>query len=121
MKYKHAEKYIFKAMAYIMFLFIPLITFAQGGGNVCSGPFSTGSVSGVFLWPACIINKYLIPMAIGLEFILLISGIVIYMTNADNESKRQEGSAFMLWGVIALFVTLSVWALVAFIRNTLQI
>lgn len=102
----------------ILFLTAPLSTFAQ----VCSGPFNTGEgIAGALGWPSCIINSYLIPIAIGLEFILFIAGVIIYMTNGDNEAKRTEGNKFMMWGLVAIFITLSLWGLVAIIRNTLQI
>ena len=99
----------------------PSQVFAQGA-NRCSSPFGSGDgIAGVLNFPTCIINRYLVPIAISLEVVLFVGGIISYMANADNEIKRTEGRKFMIWGVIAMFVTLSLWGLVAIIRNTLQI
>lgn len=90
----------------------------------CEAPLSgggAGNITSILNFPTCIINTYLVPGAIALEIILFIAGIIIYVANGDNEGKRKEGSQFMLWGLLAIFVTLSVWGLVAIIRNTLQI
>lgn len=90
----------------------------------CQAPLSgggTGNITSILNFPTCIINTYLVPGAIALEIILFIAGIIIYVANGDNDTKRKEGSQFMLWGLLAIFVTLSVWGLVAIIRNTLQI
>lgn len=88
----------------------------------CSAPLNSGEgLTGILNFPTCIINTYLVPGAIALEIILFIAGIIMYVANGDNESKRTEATQFMLWGILAIFVTLSVWGLVAIIRNTLQI
>lgn len=107
-------------VAFLANAMFPVQTFAAQ----CQAPLSgagTGNITSVFNFPTCIINTYLVPGAIALEIILLIAGIIIYVANGDNEGKRKEGSQFMLWGLLAIFVTLSVWGLVAIIRNTLQI
>jgi len=88
----------------------------------CAAPLGGGgSFADILNFPTCIINTYLVPGAIALQIIFFIVGIIIYVMNGDNEAKRTEGSQFMLWGILAIFVTLSVWGLVAIIRNTLQI
>jgi len=89
---------------------------------VCNiNSFSVKGIGKYLLYPACIITKILVPLAIVLELVLFISGIVRYIANADNETERSKGNKFMIWGLIALFVTLSVWGIIGLISNTLQL
>jgi hypothetical protein len=48
-------------------------------------------------------------------------GIVKTLFNSDNEIAKKEGRAFMLYGVITLFVMTSVWGLVYLLRQTFDI
>ena len=66
----------------------------------------------------CVIMKALVPLAFAFAIIFFITGVIKYVINADNETKRKEGGKFILWGIIALFAMLSVWGLVAVLGNT---
>lgn len=46
-------------------------------------------------------------------------GVVKYMSSLGDEKKRADGKYMMAWGIVALFVMVSVWGLVAIITNTL--
>jgi hypothetical protein len=48
-------------------------------------------------------------------------GIVKILFNSDNEVAKKEGRAFMLYGVVTLFVMTSVWGLVYLLRQTFAI
>lgn len=41
--------------------------------------------------------------------------------NPNNEEKRKQGKQYMIWGIIALFVMVSIWGLVAILTNTFGI
>lgn len=99
----------------------PLQAFAAQCAAPLSGSGGANNFTTMLNFPTCIINTYLVPGAIALEIIFFIAGIIMYLANGDNDAKRAEASQFMLWGILAIFVTLSVWGLVAIIRNTLQI
>lgn len=58
-----------------------------------------------------IINNILIPAVFALAFLFFIWGVFRYVVAGDEE-KRKEGQRIMLWGVIGLFVMVSVWGLV---------
>ena len=38
--------------------------------------------------------------------------------NADDETARSEGKRFMIWGIIALFVIISIMAILGVLNNT---
>jgi hypothetical protein len=58
------------------------------------------------------------PLLIGIAGAYFLWGVVVFISAADDESKRKEGKANIGWGLIALFVTVAVWALVAVVLNT---
>jgi hypothetical protein len=47
--------------------------------------------------------------------------LIIYIWNAGDEGKRKEGRGIMIWGVVALFVMVSIWGLVNFIGDAFGI
>ena len=59
----------------------------------------------------------IVPIIIGFALIAFLWGIVKYMWGASDEKQREESKMFMLWGIIGLFVMVSVWGLVAIIAN----
>ena len=60
----------------------------------------------------------LVPILMGLALLGFFWGVVQFLTNPDNEDKREQGKWFMVWGVIALFVMVSVWGLVRLVGRT---
>lgn len=58
------------------------------------------------------IGSYVIPFLIGIGVFILLIGIVNYIRQGDNEEKRAEGRMFIIWGIVSIFVMLSVWGLV---------
>jgi len=60
----------------------------------------------------CIINLSVIPLIFSLAFMLFVYGVVQYVLNDTDGAKRQQGKQFMIWGIIALTVMVSVWGLV---------
>lgn len=48
-------------------------------------------------------------------------GIALFIFNTNDDKKRQEGKAWMMWSVIALFVMITIWGLVGLLVNTVGI
>jgi hypothetical protein len=66
-----------------------------------------------------IINDAVIPVIFAVATALFVWGAVkFFLINADEEKKRQEGKQFMLWGIIALAVMLTIWGLVGILGDT---
>lgn len=53
-----------------------------------------------------------VPVLVGLALALFIWGGVLFIVSAGNDQSRKEGQTRMFWGLIALFVIVSVWGLV---------
>lgn len=68
------------------------------------------------------INDSIIPLIFALATVMFIWGVVkFFIINADEEAKREQGKQYMIWGIIALAVMLSVWGLVGVLKNTFHI
>ena len=69
-----------------------------------------------------IINDSVIPLIFALATVMFIWGAVkFFIIDVDEEAKRKQGKQFMIWGIIALAVMLSVWGLVGILRTTFGI
>ena len=62
----------------------------------------------------------LIPIFVALALIYFIWGLMKFILAADSEA-REEGKKGMWLGIVALFVIVSIWGIVAFISRTLGI
>lgn len=57
----------------------------------------------------------------GIALLVFFWGLVKFITKAGDEAALEEGRRLMLWGVIALFVMVSVWGIILFIQTNLNI
>lgn len=53
----------------------------------------------------------LIGFLIALALALFIYGMVEFIAGAANEDKRDEGKRHMIWGIIGLFIMISVFGI----------
>ena len=90
-------------------LALPLVTFATEGSSDGIRHL-LGIASGVI--------QALIPIVIGVGVIVFLWGVLKYVLQSSDAGKA-EGRQFMLWGIIALFVMVSVWGLVNILRDSL--
>jgi len=109
-----------KTILILFSIFSPLLVFAQTPVSTkCVTNFRT--ISDLFSFVTCLISKSIIPLLFLVAIGFFLYGVVNYLAHAGDSAKRQEGSKFMLWGVIALFVMLSVWGLVGILRETFSV
>lgn len=89
---------------------VPALALAQTA-NPSSG------LSGFLIWLRGIMGM-VVPILIGLAIIVFLWGVLKFILNAGDETKRTEGKSFMIYGIIGIVVMVSVWGLVAFLQNT---
>lgn len=53
----------------------------------------------------------------GLALLFFFWGLAKFILNAGDENARQSGKQIMIWGVVALFVMVSVWGIVVIMRQ----
>lgn len=105
---------IFKVLVGVSPLALPAIALAQQNdiGVVPGGPdaFSLlGTISNIF--------SILIPILITLAVVWVIWGVIKYATAGDDETQASARKT-IISGVIALFVIVSLWGLVAILNTT---
>ncbi len=92
-------------------VFVPALALAQSTGVTLS------NLSVALNDISTLINR-VIPLLIGIAVVIFIFGVVRFILGAGDPEKRTEGRNYMVYSIIAIAVMLSVWALVAFVRNT---
>lgn len=60
----------------------------------------------------------LIPFAIGLAVLFFIWGLIKYVSAGGDSDKQKEARDTIIWGIVILFVMVSVWGLVNVLINT---
>lgn len=59
------------------------------------------------------------PIIVALALVYFFWGLATYILSSGE--KKSEGASMMIWGIIALFVMVSVWGLVGLISNTFSV
>lgn len=60
----------------------------------------------------------LIPLVISIALLVFLVGIVQYVTAGGDEEKRTAARGMIIFGIIALFVMVSVWGFVNILART---
>ena len=90
----------------------------NGAVSKCPPAGGIGNLTDLINFGTCTLMKSVVPLLVGLAIVGFVYGIIKYFLNPDNEEKRKQGKDFMLWGLIALFVMVSIWALVGIFTGT---
>lgn len=106
---------VFSSVAVLGTAFAPALAFAATPEATCSNMRNLSGLFGCFMG----LVGYLIAIAILLAFFFFLWGVMKYMFKAaDDEKQRTEGRNFMIWGIIAIFVMVSVWGFVQILQNS---
>ncbi len=66
------------------------------------------------------IGNVAIEILIAFAVLYIIFNVVRYIIAADNEEERKKLGGAVLWGIVGLFVILSIWGLVNILSNTFR-
>ena len=89
-----------KLLASVSLVVLPVVALAQDA--------SAGGIIG-FLGVLQNIVNAIIPFIIGLAVLVFIYGIFNFVTSAGDEEARAGAKQLIIWGVIGIFVMVSVW------------
>jgi len=98
----------FKPLLLGALFFVPIIAFAQ-----------VSSFAGFVDLVVRILNA-VIALLFAVALLVFFWGVAQFILNAGNEQKRTEGKGIMLWGIIALFVMVSLWGIIQVLITTLE-
>ncbi|HEY4714974.1 MAG TPA: hypothetical protein VIH31_00500 [Candidatus Paceibacterota bacterium] len=103
-------------------LFLPMLSLAATiVPNPAMCPGNMNDVRGIFNFFTCLLLDSLVPLLITVAIVLFIIGVIRYVLNANDSTKREEGRNFMIWGIVGLFAIVSIWGLVKLLTNTFGI
>lgn len=58
------------------------------------------------------------PIVVALALLYFFYGLAKFILYSDDEAKRKENRNIMVWGIIALFVMVSIWGIINVLLNT---
>ncbi len=88
----------------------PAFAFAQQLGNVET-----------FMRSIARLVNLALPLVVALALLGFFYGLMKFIFAKGDDAARKEARQTMIWGIIALFVMVSVWGLVGFLGNALGI
>jgi hypothetical protein len=91
--------------------FMPVIAFALTSPNSCEDIDSVGALVNCFT--SILDSVIYVLIALGVMYVIYGAYVMI-----SNEEKREDGKKTIYYGVIGLFVMVSVWGLVNVLSNT---
>lgn len=63
----------------------------------------------------------IIPFLVGIAVLVIIWGVFQYISGAGDEEKRGEARKFIMYGVIGVFLMLSIWGFVNVLANSFDL
>jgi uncharacterized membrane protein YidH (DUF202 family) len=96
-----------KKVIYGLMSFAPVLAFAQDLGQVDT---LVTNIKGVL--------NNILPVLLALAIIYFFWGLVKFIKSAGDAKARDEGKGVMIWGIIAIFVMVSVFGIVNWLGDT---
>lgn len=100
--------------------FLKLGTLSVLAVPAIAGAQSIGGILGLLAQANDLINR-LIPFIIALTVLILLWGIFKFVIAGGDGEQRKEAQGYIIWGVVALFVMVSVWGLVNILVRSINL
>jgi hypothetical protein len=94
-----------------------LITLAALAAPLFAGAQGTGDLTSFVKVIGNIVNL-LVPLVSTLAIVFFFYGLAKYVLNSGDEDKKEEGKNIMIWGVLAMFVLVTIWGIIGFLQKT---
>jgi|GEM_PF-497486 len=91
----------------ILLLTLPLVTFGA--------EFQT--LNDVLEWLLNLVNSYFVPLLVAIALLAFFWRNIVALAKKDELATKPEMKWYLFWGVIALFVMVSVWGLVGILTD----
>ena len=90
-----------------MFALVPVVAFAQTVTDITTlVQFFLGII------------QQLVVLVIAIALLTFLWGMARFIMNAGDKDGVEQGRKLMLWGIVGLFVMVSVWGLVGILQNS---
>lgn len=99
-------------MESIIQVFLPRVAFAQTPPIPTEVKTFIGKISTLILNP-------IIALLFALATAYFIYGVVQYIWNPDNAEARETGRQSMIWGVVGMFIMVSVFGIMRFLISSI--
>lgn len=93
----------------------------RGTTNLVTCPKNFSDFVEIINYVTCTISRSIIPLLFAIALLVFIYGVVKYVIAGDGSDDREEGRWFMIYGIVGLFVMVSVWGLVGLVSNSVDI
>lgn len=67
-----------------------------------------------------LISQGIVLMA-GLALVVFFWGLAVFIFRGDSEGNKEKGRNIMVWGIVALFIMVSVWGIIGIVQRDLGI
>lgn len=57
------------------------------------------------------------PIIIGLALLFFLYGLMVFILAAGDEEKSKKGKQIMIWGIVALFIMVSIWGIIRLLQT----
>lgn len=84
------------------------------------GPKSGPNIANLIGQANAVLNT-IVPFLVGVAVLIVIWGVFNYVLSAAEEEKRAEARLFIVWGIIFIFLMLSVWGFVNILVNSFSL
>jgi hypothetical protein len=108
-----------KIIPILIMIMIPVITAAQVGVTISIGGGGVNTIEGIVWFFIDVLNN-LIPLLIGLAVLLFIWGLFRYFSTDSRDTKKQA-LRIIGYGIVSIFVMVSLWGIVYLIGRTIGI
>jgi preprotein translocase subunit SecG len=99
---------------------LPLSVFAQTvNTQTVNTTYQGGGVGGLLKWFSGILSLA-VPVIIALAVVWFIFSIFMYVI-ASNEEGKAKAKGQIIWGIVGLFIIVSVWGLVGILSSTFNL
>lgn len=95
----------------VLILFTPTIALAEQFQNL----------GDVLEWLLALVNDYFIPLLVAIALLAFFWRNIVALAKKDELVQKAEIKWYLFWGVIALFVMVSVWGLVGILADAFGI
>ena len=74
-----------------------------------------------FLKDVLSLINLIVPVLIAMAVAFFFWGMILFIKDSGNDKSREEGKQKMLWGIVALFVMVSIFGILNFLSDVLNI